>query len=215
MDDYASIASYNKSLTNFGTRYAFMQESMKTQATTTATMQGQLTNIQQFCMAVGQQPPHPTSMPLLSSSTCSTIAVTCDRRNGGGHNNGGAGGGNGVGSFPQQPAWFGSNGASTQQPTCPPTPYKHWENWNYCRTHGGDIDDTHTSALCGNQGPTHNPNGTCANMMGGSNAGMHKTILPLACGCTPPPLPRRPQQQQRPQQCPPSGWLRQGGGGTV
>jgi hypothetical protein len=76
MDDYASIASYNESLTNFGTTYTFMQESMKTQATTTATMQGQLTNIQQFCMAVGQQPPHPTSMPLLSSSTRSTIAVT-------------------------------------------------------------------------------------------------------------------------------------------
>jgi len=38
--------------------------------------------------------------------------------------------------------------------------------------------------------------------MGGSIAGMHKTILPSACGHTPPPQ-RRPQQQQRPQQHPP------------
>ena len=37
--------------------------------------------------------------------------------------------------------------------------------------------------------------------MGGSIAGMHKSILPSACGRTPPP-PCRPQQQQRPQQLP-------------
>jgi hypothetical protein len=43
---------------------------------------------------------------------------------------------------------------------------------------GGDNDDTHTSTLCGNQGPTHNPNATRANMMGVSIAGVHKTILP-------------------------------------
>ena len=96
------------------------------------------------------------------------------------------GGGNDGASF-QQPAWFGGNGASTQQPTCPPTPYKRWENWNYCHTHGGDVDDTHMSALCGNRCPTHNPNATHANMMGGSIAGMHKTVLPLVCGHTPPP----------------------------
>ena len=67
----------------------------------------------------------------------------------------------------KQQAWFGGNGASTQHPMRPPSPYKHWENWNYCHTHGGDVDDTHTSALCGNQGPTHNPNVTRANIMGG------------------------------------------------
>ncbi len=78
----------------------------------------------------GQQP-HPTSMPLHSSSTLSTVAVTdamaeATTTVGGGDNDGA--------SF-QQPAWFGGNGASTQQqPTCPPTPYKRWENWNYCHT---------------------------------------------------------------------------------
>ena len=151
-----------------------------------AAMQGQLTNIQQFCMDVGQQPPPNIYAPAQQQHTFNNC---CNRRNGGGHGNGGTGGSNGGGgsSFPQQPTWFGGNGAGAQQPTRPPTPYKRWENWNSCHTHGGDVDDTHTSASCGNQGPTHNPNATRANIMGGSIAGMHKTTLPSACGCTPPP----------------------------
>ena len=58
MEDDTLIASHSESLANFGAAYAATQESMKAHQTTTmATMQGQLTNIQQFCMAVGQQPP--------------------------------------------------------------------------------------------------------------------------------------------------------------
>jgi hypothetical protein len=57
MDDDTSIASYSKSLANCGAAYAAMQESMKSQATIMAAMQGQLANIKQFCMAVNQQPP--------------------------------------------------------------------------------------------------------------------------------------------------------------
>ena len=155
-------------------------------------MQGQLANIQQFCMAVNQQPPPTIYAPPQQQQ----LNKRRDRRNGG------YGGGNGGGSFPQQPTWFGGNGAGAQQPARPPTPYKRWENWNYCHTHGGDIDDTHTSTLCNKRSPTHNPNATRANMMGGSIPGMHKTILPLVCGRTPPP-PSHPQQQQRPQQRPP------------
>jgi hypothetical protein len=56
MDDDALLASYSKSLANFGAVYTAMQESIKTQATSLASMQGQLTNIQQFCMNVSQQP---------------------------------------------------------------------------------------------------------------------------------------------------------------
>jgi hypothetical protein len=44
----------------------------------------------------------------------------------------------------------------------------------------------------------HNPKTSCTNIMGGSVARMHKTILPSASGCTPPN--RHPQQQQHPQQ---------------
>jgi hypothetical protein len=195
MDDDTSIALYGELLASFGAAYAATQESMKSQATTMAAMQGQLANIQQFCMAVNQQPPPTIYAPPQQQQQQNT------RRNN--RRNGGSGGANGTGSFPQQPTWFGVNGAGAQQPTRPPTPYKRWENWNYCSTHGGDVDDSHTSMTCGNRGPTHNQNATRANIMGGSIAGMHKSILPSACGRTP-PTPRRPQQQQqRPQQLPP------------
>jgi len=130
MDNDASIASYSESLANFGATYAATQESMKAQATTMAAMQGQLTNIQQFCMAVGQQPP-PNIYAL--SQQQPTFNNRQNRHNGGGQGNGGTGGNNsgGGGSFPQQPTWFGGNNAGAQQPTCLPTPYKRWENWNY------------------------------------------------------------------------------------
>ena len=137
--------SYGKSLANFGAAYAAKQESIKSQATTMATMQGQLTNIQQFCMAVGQQPPRNIYTPPQQQRTFNNRR---DRRNGGGHSYGGTGGGNGGGSFPQQPAWFGGSIAGAQQSTRPPTPYKRWENWNYCSAHVGDIEGgQHTTQM--------------------------------------------------------------------
>jgi len=165
MDDDVSITSYSESLANFGAAYAATQESMKAQATTMVAMQGQLTNIQQFCMAVNQQPPPNIYAPSLQQPTFNNRP---NRRNSGGHGNGSTGGSNsgGGGNFPQQPTWFGCNGAGAQLPTRPPTPYKRWENWNYCHTHGGDVDDTHMSASCGNRGPTHNANATRAKIHG-------------------------------------------------
>jgi hypothetical protein len=197
MDDNASLALYNESLANFGAAYAATQESIKIQVTSLASMQGQPTNIQQFCMNVGQQPPPNIYAPTQQQHTSNN---RFGRRNGGG-----SGRGSGSGNFPQQPTWFGGSGAGAQQPTCPPNPYKHWENWNYCLTHGSDVEDWHMSATCGYRCPAHNPNTTHSNIMGGSVAGMHKTILPSARGCTPPPS-HRPQQQQRPQQCPPGSY---------
>jgi hypothetical protein len=160
MDDDVSIAYYSKLLVNFGTAYTATQESSNYHG------HGRYARPinEHPAMAVGQQPPPNIYAPAQQQHTFNNRR---DRCNGRGHNNGGAGGGNGGGSFPQQQAWFGGNGASTQHPMRPPTPYKHWENWNYCHTHGGDVDDTHTSALCGNRGPTHNPNVTRANIMGG------------------------------------------------
>ena len=104
---------------------------------------------------------------------------------------------------------FGGTGGGQQKALCPPTPYKHWEDCNYCHTHGGDVDDTHTSATCGKPGPTNNPNASCTNIMGGSVAGMHKTILPSACSHTPPNC--CPQQRQHSQQCPPIAYYPPGG----
>ncbi len=96
MDDNVSHVLYSKLLANFGATYAATQETIKTQATNMAAMQGQLTNIQQFCMAVGQQPP-PTIHPLTQQQQMSNKCR--GRRNGGGHD-GGYGGGNGGGGFP-------------------------------------------------------------------------------------------------------------------
>jgi hypothetical protein len=61
-----------------------------------------------------------------------------------------------------------------------PMPYKCFKNWNYCHTHGGNIDNGHTSRTCAKLGPTHNPHATRTNIMNGSPAGLHKTILPLS-----------------------------------
>jgi hypothetical protein len=120
MDDDALLALYSKLLANFGAAYAATQETIKNQATSMAAMQGQLTNIQQFCMAVGQQPPPTIYAPTQQQHMSNNCHC---RRNGGGHK-GGSGSGNGSGGIPQQPTWFSGNGAGAQQPPCPPTPYK-------------------------------------------------------------------------------------------
>jgi hypothetical protein len=58
MDDDVTGASYGESIANFGTAYAATQETTKGQATSLALIQDQLANLQQFCIAVGQQPPN-------------------------------------------------------------------------------------------------------------------------------------------------------------
>jgi hypothetical protein len=78
-----------------------------------------------------------------------------------------------------------------QRPLQPPTPFKTFENWNYCHTLGGDVNNTHTGMTCRHPGLLHNPNATRTNMMGGNTAGLHRRILPSASGCMP-PAPCRP-----------------------
>jgi len=103
--------------------------------------------------------------------------------NGGGGYNGG-GGTNG-----------GGYGVNNQNPSGqPPTPIKRFDNWNYCSTHGGDMDNNHTSATCARPGENHQRAATRTNTMGGSLRGMHKIILPSAIGrqaapTRPPPAP--------------------------
>ncbi len=69
----------------------------------------------------------------------------------------------------------------------PPSLYKHFENWNYCHTHSGDINDGYTSRSCLKPGLAHIRNATRQNTMSGLTGGLHKTILPLASGHVPPP----------------------------
>jgi hypothetical protein len=114
-------ALYSKLLANFGAAYDATQETIKTQATNMAAMQGQLTNIKQFCMAVGQQPPPTIYAPTQQQH----MSNNCHGRCIGGGQDGGYGGSNGGGNFPQQPTWFGGNGAGAQQLSFPPTPYNH------------------------------------------------------------------------------------------
>jgi hypothetical protein len=47
------------------------------------------------------------------------------------------------------------------------------------------INNGHTSRMCTEPGPAHNPNATRTNMMNKLPAGLHKTILPLDSNHTP------------------------------
>ncbi len=200
MDDDALVAMYNDSLANFGAAFAATQETMKSQANSLVAMQNQLSNIQ-LSMNVGQEPPSSAYDPTQQQCTFTNHS----NRNGGGQ-------GNGRG-FPQQPTmnYVGTGGGHQQNICPPPILYKWYENWNYCCFHGGDVDNNHTSGMCGKPGLMHNPNASCTNIMGGSVAGMHKTILPLTSTRTPPNL--CPQQQQCPQQHPPNAYYPPGGTG--
>jgi hypothetical protein len=104
---------------------------------------------------------------------------------------GGGGGFNGGGSY--NGGGFGGSGSGPTPKGAAANPVKRFENWHYCHTHGGNVDDNHTSTTCACPGEHHQRAATHANTMGGNMRGMHKTILPSAVGHAPPtpqPLPR-------------------------
>jgi hypothetical protein len=175
-----SVILYGKLIANFGAVYAATQESVKTQGLTIALMQAQLQAMQQYSMALQQQP-SPATMQ--QRGHCGSLCCTFK----------GGGGGHTAPAYPQ-PATAG------QRPMQPPTPFKHYDNWNYCHIHGGDVDKNHTSKMCQKLGPSHNPSATWSNTMGGTTAGLHKTILPSDSGRAPPP-PRCISNVLPPQQC--------------
>ncbi len=167
---------------------------VKSQADSISTIQAQLAGLQQFCMAVGQQQPPPNNIYYAPHQQ--------QRRHNNSRNNRGGGGNGGYngngGSYWQQPTSHQGQQGGGCGPVRPPMPYNRWENRNYCHMHGSDVEDAHTSAMCPRRGPFHNLNATRANTMGGSPAGMHKTILPSASGRTPPSPHQQQQQQQHP-----------------
>jgi hypothetical protein len=56
---------------------------------------------------------------------------------------------------------------------------KRYNNTNYCWTHGGDVDDSHTSHTCRRPSmPYHQAQATRQNMMGGSQKDMHRVVYP-------------------------------------
>jgi hypothetical protein len=137
-----SIVSYGQSIVNFGAAYAATHESVKSHSSTITSMQGQLRAMQQFCMALQQQQPLPT--------TYAPQQQQRGRRGLSRHNtSGGAGGGYPFPAYQQ---------LTTMECHLQPfTPFKRFDNWNYCHTHGGDIHNTHTSSTCCHPGLSHNP----------------------------------------------------------
>ena len=162
--DDESVISYEESLANFGAAYAATQDSVKSQASTIATLQSQMQSMQQYCMSMQQLQQHlpPNAYPRQQRGRRNTTRI-------GGYR-------------PAPPAT-----APPPSHVRPPTPMKRFENWNYCHTHGGDVDDGHTSMSCIKPGPAHNRHATRQNTMGGSTGGLHKTILPSMSGRLPPP----------------------------
>ncbi len=129
MDNDALLASYVDLLANFVVMYPTMQKTMKGQADSLVAMQGQLANIQQFCMTVGQQPPSSIYAPAQQQcmfnncnkcNKCNKLNKRnkCNKRNK--RNSGSQGSGQG---FPQQPTMsFGGMGGGQQQRFVLPLP---------------------------------------------------------------------------------------------
>ncbi len=101
---------------------------------------------------------------------------------GGGRGNG-RGSGRGVGQGEQ-----GIGRGNSHQPT----PYKRYDNWNYCWSCGHDVPEWHNSKTCNNCCPGHQEGATKQNTMGGNTRQQHKMILPSV-----PMHPRFGQQQQQ------------------
>jgi hypothetical protein len=169
-DNNGCVISYSKSITNFGAAYAATQ-SAKKQGSTIALLQSQVNAMQQYRTALQHQPPPPIYAQQFQQRTpnnrCGLLRCT----------------GSGRGREYQNPGYQQPTGAPAM---CAPTPYKQFENWHYCHTHRGNIDDTHTSAMCTKPGPLHNWQSSRTNMMGGWTVGMHKTMLLSASGRAPP-----------------------------
>jgi hypothetical protein len=144
-----SVILYSESIANFGATYAATQESMKTQGSTIVLMQAQLQAMQQYCMVLQQQPP-PATYALQQQQRGHRRSLHHTFQCGGG--------GHTAPAYPQ-PATAG------QCPMQPPMPFKRYKNWNYCHTHGGNVDSNHTSGLCQKLGPLHNPSAMHLNMM--------------------------------------------------
>jgi hypothetical protein len=174
-DDDKSTASrtsaLESSISTFGSAYAATEERVRNQTDTINQLQGQLSNLQQMCHTIMTRPPVYPTMPTYTPRNTNYPYNTRGGRGGRG------GGRNNNQHFPTGPP-------ATQ--VTPPNPVKRFANMNYCHTHGGDIDDFHTSANCAKPGPFHNFLATRTNTMGGSIKGMHKTIIPNGGGQQPP-----------------------------
>jgi len=105
----------------------------------------------------------------------------------GGRRLGGRGGGNRNGGRGTQQPYQGQQQYGQQQygqqqfgqmpQPSQPNNLKHYHNWNYCWTHGCDVQDWHTSMSCRDKRMGHMDYATRENRMGGSMKGSHKTVF--------------------------------------
>jgi len=61
-------------------------------------------------------------------------------------------------------------------------PVKHFNNWNYCRSHGYGVEDWHKSETCPNPDHNHIWNASQNNLMGVHDKTKHKNIFPGTIG---------------------------------
>ena len=136
---------------NFGAAYTATQESMKNQASSLAAMQGQLANIQQFCMAIGQQPPSNIYQP--PSNIYALVQHQRANYNRGGRGGGRGGGQDGGGNQQLLPGMVLAERAHSKPNVRPPPSsitklelllFAWWQ-----------IENTHTSETCGGNPARH------------------------------------------------------------
>ncbi len=170
-DDDAS-ASLTDEVSNFSTAYATTRETLRSNTATITAIQGQL---QMFCQAIGngQPPPGVTNYQQRPRGGCGRGQQRGGNNGGpGGYGGGGCGnqtmngsdrrynGGNqtrngGVSSGSYNGGGCTNGGGYGIGNGNSPSPIKCFENGNYCRTHGGDVDNYHTSATCSRSGENH------------------------------------------------------------
>jgi hypothetical protein len=175
-NDDASAHLHTDAVSTFGMAYATTQESLQSNIANIAAIQGQL---QMLCQAAGIGQP-PGKQPQCPRNGCGR-GQQCGGNNGGsngsgysgsgGYNNGGGGysgggsgdnansggrSGGGGGKGGNYTRRSGSGNGSNQSPSgLPPLPVKWYENWNYCFTHGGNVNNSHTSATCAYPSENH------------------------------------------------------------
>jgi hypothetical protein len=171
-DDNASVILYSESTANFRVKYTATQESVKTQGMAIVLLQGHINAMQQYCMAL-QQHTHPTIYVPQQQQHAPNTRCSLLQHNGYS--------GRRIGF--QQPTYTLQQSANSAQANIPlPTSNKYYRYWNYCHTHGGNINNNHTSAMYTKPGPMYKPHTTHTNTMDCSTKCMHKTILPSIRG---------------------------------
>ena len=188
-------AQYNQAVAQFASGHAASQGSISNLTATNAAqqqqilaLQAQLTQSANNVSQVMYQPPAQQQMQYQQPMQQQQQGRGRGGRNGGrGNRNNNGWQGQAWGQLQQlhstmQPnVNFGASGGGSATQT-QKTPYRIFSNYNYCKSCGGHIHDDHTSMTCKTPGPNHDRNATRQNMMGGSTAGMHKTIMPEQCG---------------------------------